>query len=58
MTDLFVSYSFVLVNRWHNHLNPNIKREAWTEQEDLTLIHAHKLYGNKWAEIAKFLPGR
>ncbi|CAK9259465.1 unnamed protein product [Sphagnum jensenii] len=44
--------------RWHNHLNPNIKREAWTEQEDLTLIHAHKLYGNKWAEIAKFLPGR
>ncbi|CAK9232304.1 unnamed protein product [Sphagnum jensenii] len=44
--------------RWHNHLNPNIKREAWTEQEDLTLIHAHQLYGNKWAEIAKFLPGR
>lgn len=45
-------------NRWHNHLNPNIKREAWSEQEDLTLINAHQLYGNKWAEIAKFLPGR
>lgn len=44
--------------RWHNHLNPNIKREAWSEQEDLTLINAHQLYGNKWAEIAKFLPGR
>ncbi|KAJ7557574.1 hypothetical protein O6H91_05G132800 [Diphasiastrum complanatum] len=44
--------------RWHNHLNPNIKREAWSEQEDLALIYAHKVYGNKWAEIAKFLPGR
>ncbi|XP_024395733.1 transcription factor MYB3R-1 isoform X2 [Physcomitrium patens] len=44
--------------RWHNHLNPSIKREAWTQQEDLALIRAHQLYGNKWAEIAKFLPGR
>jgi hypothetical protein len=52
------SSSLGLLNRWHNHLNPNIKREAWTEQEDLMLIHAHQLYGNKWAEIAKFLPGR
>nr|PNR46570.1 hypothetical protein PHYPA_013689 [Physcomitrium patens] len=44
--------------RWHNHLNPSIKREAWTQQEDLALIRAHQLYGNKWAEIAKYLPGR
>ncbi|CAM6045658.1 unnamed protein product [Sphagnum compactum] len=44
--------------RWHNHLNPDIKREAWTEHEDLTLISAHQLYGNKWVEIAKLLPGR
>jgi len=44
--------------RWHNHLNPNIKRDAWTEAEDLQLIRAHRVYGNKWAEIAKFLPGR
>ncbi|GBG74573.1 hypothetical protein CBR_g18982 [Chara braunii] len=44
--------------RWHNHLNPNIKRDAWTEEEDLALIRAHFLYGNKWAEIAKCLPGR
>lgn len=26
--------------RWHNHLNPSIKREAWTQQEDLALIRA------------------
>nr|XP_010940439.1 transcriptional activator Myb [Elaeis guineensis] len=44
--------------RWHNHLNPAIKKDAWTPEEEVTLIHAHQKYGNKWAEIAKFLPGR
>lgn len=44
--------------RWHNHLNPTINKEAWTQEEEITLIHAHQIYGNKWAELAKFLPGR
>lgn len=44
--------------RWHNHLNPNIKKEAWTQEEELALIQSHQIYGNKWAEIAKCLPGR
>ncbi|XP_051119473.1 transcription factor MYB3R-1-like isoform X2 [Andrographis paniculata] len=44
--------------RWHNHLNPNINKEAWTQEEELTLIRAHQVYGNKWAELTKFLPGR
>ncbi|XP_042064886.1 transcription factor MYB3R-1-like [Salvia splendens] len=44
--------------RWHNHLNPNINKEAWTQDEELTLIRAHQIYGNKWAELTKFLPGR
>ncbi|XP_043699471.1 uncharacterized protein LOC122650175 [Telopea speciosissima] len=44
--------------RWHNHLNPAIKKDAWTKEEDLALIRAHQIYGNKWAEIARLLPGR
>ncbi|CAN4128187.1 unnamed protein product [Withania somnifera] len=44
--------------RWHNHLNPGINKEAWTQEEEVTLIHAHQIYGNKWAELTKFLPGR
>ncbi|XP_022854928.1 transcription factor MYB3R-1-like [Olea europaea var. sylvestris] len=44
--------------RWHNHLNPGINKEAWTQEEELALIHAHQIYGNKWAELTKFLPGR
>ncbi|KAM0044129.1 putative transcription factor MYB-HB-like family [Helianthus debilis subsp. tardiflorus] len=44
--------------RWHNHLNPNINKEAWTQEEEIALIHAHQIYGNKWAELTKFLPGR
>ncbi|CAL5422126.1 unnamed protein product [Camellia sinensis] len=42
---------------WHNHLNPNISKEAWTQEAELTLISAHQIYGNKWAELTKFLPG-
>ncbi|KAJ0031985.1 hypothetical protein Pint_12799 [Pistacia integerrima] len=44
--------------RWHNHLNPSINKEAWTQEEELALIRAHQIYGNRWAELTKFLPGR
>ncbi|CAA0838367.1 Myb-related protein 3R-1 [Striga hermonthica] len=44
--------------RWHNHLNPNINKEPWTQDEELDLIRAHQIHGNKWAELTKFLPGR
>ncbi|PIM98999.1 Transcription factor, Myb superfamily [Handroanthus impetiginosus] len=44
--------------RWHNHLNPGINKDAWTQEEELALIRAHQIYGNKWAELTKFLPGR
>ncbi|PPD99326.1 hypothetical protein GOBAR_DD03648 [Gossypium barbadense] len=46
------------LRRWHNHLNPSINREAWTQEEELALVRAHQIFGNRWAELTKFLPGR
>lgn len=42
----------------YNHLSPSISKEPWTDQEDDTLMNAHARIGNKWAELAKMLPGR
>ena len=44
--------------RWHNQLDPAIRKDAWSKEEDDILIAKQREMGNKWAEIAKYLPGR
>ncbi|CAD5335286.1 unnamed protein product [Arabidopsis thaliana] len=44
--------------RWHNHLRPDIKKDGWSEEEERVLVESHMRIGNKWAEIAKLIPGR
>lgn len=44
--------------RWHNHLNPDILKSAWREDEEWRLFLLHRLYGNKWAILAQMIAGR
>lgn len=39
--------------RWHNQLDPNIKKEGWSEEEDRVLLQSHLELGNHWVEISK-----
>ncbi|KAG1338877.1 transcription factor CSA [Cocos nucifera] len=44
--------------RWFNQLDPRINRRTFSEEEEERLLAAHRLYGNKWALIARLFPGR
>lgn len=44
--------------RWFNHIDPNLKKGGWTEEEDQYVILHQQLLGNRWSDIAKKLPGR
>ncbi|KAK4476665.1 hypothetical protein RD792_015825 [Penstemon davidsonii] len=44
--------------RWANHLRPNLKKGAFTSEEERLIIELHARMGNKWARMAAHLPGR
>ena len=44
--------------RWFNQLDPSLKKEPFTAEEEEMIIAKHAELGNKWAAISKYLPGR
>lgn len=44
--------------RFINKLDPKIKKEEWSEDEDRMVLELFSKIGSKWSEISKHLPGR
>ena len=44
--------------RWHNHLDPSIDRSPFTQAEELWICTQVGEHGQRWAFIAKDMPGR
>jgi hypothetical protein len=44
--------------RWIAHLSPDVTRDDWSPEEDLILVRKQAEFGNHWAKIKAFLPGR
>ncbi|XP_010519748.1 PREDICTED: transcription factor MYB46-like [Tarenaya hassleriana] len=44
--------------RWINYLRPDLKRGAFSPQEEDLIIRLHSVLGNRWSQIAARLPGR
>ncbi|GLJ29658.1 hypothetical protein SUGI_0584830 [Cryptomeria japonica] len=44
--------------RWANHLRPNLKKGAFSPEEERFIMDLHHKLGNKWARMAALMPGR
>ncbi|KAH0916638.1 hypothetical protein HID58_031084 [Brassica napus] len=44
--------------RWINYLRPDLKRGAFSPEEENLIVELHSVLGNRWSQIASRLPGR
>lgn len=44
--------------RWQARLNAVGNKGMWTQEEDAKLLEGHRLFGNRWTDIAGLVPGR
>ncbi|XP_040864051.1 transcription factor MYB27 isoform X1 [Glycine max] len=44
--------------RWMNYLRPNLKHGHFSVEEEQLIVQLQQELGNKWAKIARKLPGR
>ncbi|KAJ6255367.1 hypothetical protein M0813_11449 [Anaeramoeba flamelloides] len=44
--------------RWKNQIDPTIKREPWSKEEDQILTDLFQKLGPKWSQMRNQLPGR
>jgi hypothetical protein len=44
--------------RWLTKLSPEVSSEAWTANEDATLIRLQSIHGNQWSKFRAELPHR
>ena len=41
---------------WFNHLDPNIIKYEWTNEEEWILFLQHRRLGNSWSKLSVYLP--
>ena len=58
LLDPYIRLSKHCRERWVNHLNPEMKKDKWTVQEDLNLFEKYLDHPQKWSKISKVLKGR